>query len=572
MPAARRLGLVLGTAVVAALGVAALVQANRHPDQALAGGAAGALALQLAAGLGAYGAGADLALRGRPRLSGVLLAASGIALLLGGVPLPEAGGPALFTAALVAGSCAPALAGAAAVCHPFVGRRLGALVAGTAATTVLALGVLPAATFDPTASGCFSCPRNLLFVRDEPGLHDAVVSSAPWLQALLCAMFAVVAATRWAVHPALVRATAAPVGFGGAVVAALGAAVFGHDAAAKASGIDGATRALWLTQCAALLLVAMGVGARALRARALRGHIAEIVIGTLPSPERLRDALASRLGDPLLAIAYPGGRADPVDADGRVAPDPAPGTTTTEVIRRRRVVALLYHDPALTHAPERLAAAARAAGPALEHASLRARLRAELADLRASRTRIVELADAERRRLERDLHDGAQQRLIALSVALQDAGDPALARAHEEVRAALEDLRTLAHGIHPVALSDAGLDAAIDRLAEDSRIPVRLDSRLAMRFPPAIEAAAYRFVLEAVRCAESYGTRSVVAVRISHAAGALLVRIAIPAVDTVTASRWLEHAEDRIVALDGELTIWREEGAARVEARIPCGS
>jgi signal transduction histidine kinase len=576
MGSARRLLIVIATAAVVALGLAALVQAHRHPDQAVAGAGAGALLLQLAAGLGAWAAGVDLARRRSMRVSGALLAATGPALLLGVVPLPEAGGPLLFAAALAGGACAPALAGAAALLHPAIARgRLDALLAGaTVAGAIVVLGLLAAATFDPRASGCFTCPRNLLLVHGDAGLHDALVRDGPRAEALLCALVAVLALVRWARHPALLRWAAAPVVVGGAVAAALGAASFAHAAYAGTPRVDATTRALWLAQCAVLVLAAAGVLWQALRARALRRRIADIVVATLPSADRLRVALADGLGDPGLAIAFPGVRDGPVDADGRAAGVPAPGTVVTEVSRGREVVAMLRHDPALVHAPERLAAAARGAGPALEHASLRARLRAELAELSASRIRIVEVADDERRRVERDLHDGAQQRLIALSIALQQVprGDGHLGRAGDELRRALDELRALAHGIHPASLTEAGIAAAVRELAERSRVPVRLASLPSERCPAPVEAAAYRLVLDAVRCAERDGDGGAVVIAIAREDARLRASLMLPGVRHAGAELSLEHARDRVSALEGDLTIRGEPGGARVEACLPCGS
>jgi signal transduction histidine kinase len=532
-----RLVALLGTLAVAALAVVALTQAQHHPEQALGGDGAGALALQLVAGLGAYAAGLDLALRRSATRSGALLCASGVALLLGAAPLPDAGGALLFTAALALGTFAPLLAGAAAAAHPAAPRPLGTAIVAVAALAVVALGLLPAAVFDPEASGCFDCPRNLLLVHGDPALYDTLTDARPWVIGTISAALAAVALVRWTRRPALVRRATASVTVGGALVAAVGA-----------------TDDLWLVQCALLALVAIAVGAEALRARLLRGQIADIVVATLPSPERLREALAQRLGDPQLAIAYPG----PVDDDGRPSPPP-PATTTTPVARGSHVVALLYHDQAL--APDRLATAARGAGPALEHASLRARLRAEVAELSASRARIVEVADDERRRAERDLHDGAQQRLIALSVALAQV--PKAARAADELRTALDDLRALARGIHPASLTEAGIAAALGELAEHSRVPVRLDKLPAGRRPPAVEAAVYRLVLDAVACAEREG--GAVAVSIED-----VVTLTLKGVNPAAAAHALEHARDRIAALDGELAIHETAGGVRVEAR--CGS
>jgi signal transduction histidine kinase len=320
--------------------------------------------------------------------------------------------------------------------------------------------------------------------------------------------------------------------------------------------------------------VATGVALQRLRARALRGRIADIVVETLPSPDRLRAALAVALGDPGLAITYPGSRDGPVDADGHPAGPPVPGTVVTEVTRGREIVAMLLHNSALTHAPERLAAAARGAGPALEHASLRARLRAELAELSASRIRIVEVADDERRRVERDLHDGAQQRLIALSIALQQIPrhNGPLGRAGAELQVALDDLRALAHGIHPASLTEAGITAAVRELAERSRVPIRLATLPGERCPAPVEAAAYRLVLDAVRCAERSGEGGTIVITIEHEHTRLHATLTLPGVRHVTASLNLEHARDRIAALEGELTIRGEPSGSRVEACLTCGS
>ncbi|MDA0158833.1 histidine kinase [Solirubrobacter ginsenosidimutans] len=574
MPPRRRLVLILGLPLVAVLGTAALVQARRHPEQALGGAGAGALALQLLAGFGACAAGADLDLRRSMRLSGGLLAASGVALLLGAVPLHDAGSAVLFTAALAGGAFAPAFAGAAAVCHPVAGRRLGTVVAGMAAAAVVVLGVVPTALFDPVASGCLACPRNLLLVHGYGALQLPPVSVAPWAQALLCGGLCVLAVGRWARRPALARRAGAPVAVGGALVAALGAAAFVHAAVVSGPRVDETARSLWLAQCALLALVATGVAVQALRARLLRGQIADIVVATLSSPERLREALARRLGDPGLAICFPGARNGPVDAEGRPSRVPSPGAATTEVVRGRQVVALLAHDAALTHAPDRLATAARGAGPALEHASLRARLRAELAELSASRTRIVEVADEERRRAERDLHDGAQQRLIALSVALAQVAhqDGSLARAADELRRALEDLRALAHGLHPASLTEAGIAAALGELGERSRVPVRLTALPSGRWPPLVEAALYRLVLDGVGCAERAGDGGVVVVAIEHVGAGLGATVTLPGVRAATASLGLEHVYDRIAALDGALTLHETVAGVHLEAHLPCGS
>jgi signal transduction histidine kinase len=558
--AARAL-LLLAASLVVSAGAAALVQAERHPELSIGGAGAWAGALQLAAGLGACAAGADLALRRALWLPGGLLATSGLALLLGSAPLSEPGGAALFTAALAFGTFAPVLAGAAAVSTPVIGRIDAALLAAVLAD-VLVLGLLVTATFDPVATGCFACPRNLMLVHGAPSLRAALLDAAPVVESALCAVLAAVAVARWAAQPVLVRRAVAPVVLGGALTATLGCAAFAHT-----TRFDGMARALWLAQCAVLALVAAAIGIQAWRSRALRERIGELVVATLPSPERLRDGLAVTLDDPSLVIAFPGARSCPVDAAGAPARAPAADMAITEVTRGEEVVALLYHDVALTHSPERLAAAARGAGPALQHASLRARLRAEVDELRASRMRVVEVSDDARRRAERNLHDGAQQRLIALSVALAQHSE--LGRAGEELRRALEDLRTLAHGIHPASLTDGGVVAAIGELAERCRVPLELLEVSEDRAPAATESAIYRLVLDGVGCAERHGDGGTVTVAI---AGAVSVQLALPGVRRAQAALELAHAADRIAALDGTLSIIEATDGVRVQALVPCAS
>src|SRR4051794_12645406 len=152
----RKLTVALATAAVAALGAAVLVQVHRHGSEAVGGRSAAAAWLQLAAALATWAAGLDLALRGRARLSGGLLAGAGPALLLGAVPLPSAGGALLFTAALLGGAGAAPLAGSAGLLHPAPARRLDVGVAGAAvAGAIVVLGLVATAAFDPRAAGCF---------------------------------------------------------------------------------------------------------------------------------------------------------------------------------------------------------------------------------------------------------------------------------------------------------------------------------------------------------------------------------------------------------------------------------
>ncbi len=230
-------------------------------------------------------------------------------------------------------------------------------------------------------------------------------------------------------------------------------------------------------------------------------------------PRAVQEALAAALGDPTLRVVYWVGGAY-VDAGGRPAPAPGEGRSRTELAD----VAALDHAGAPCHAPELLREATAAAALALANARLEVELRARLEALRASRARIVEAGDAERRRLGRDLHDGAQQRLVALMLELQLAReswehDPAGARelvdlAFANAQAAVGELRDLAAGIHPAVLSQRGLHAALETLANRSAVPLELAAELPERLPSAVETAAYFVVAEALTNVAKYAGAS----------------------------------------------------------------
>jgi signal transduction histidine kinase len=231
---------------------------------------------------------------------------------------------------------------------------------------------------------------------------------------------------------------------------------------------------------------------------------------------------------------------------------------------------VLLHRSDLVDNLELVEEVASAARLALENERLQAEVRAQLEDLRSSRARIIEAGDAERRRLERDLHDGAQQRLVGLSLALRllraqlgTDQDQKLTRRLDEVDAELHravgELRELAHGIHPVVLSDEGLAAAVEALAEATPAPLRIGAVPQQRFPAAIETAAYLVVAEAANA----GAARVSATKRD---GALLVDV-----ETEAEPQGLVDLEDRVGALDGRVTVERAPGGGvRIRAEIPC--
>ena len=187
-------------------------------------------------------------------------------------------------------------------------------------------------------------------------------------------------------------------------------------------------------------------------------------------------------------------------------PEPGSGRAWTAVEQDGRRVAAIVHDAALDTSPELVHAAAAASSLAIDNERLKADLRARVEDLRVSRLRIVEAADEARRRIERDLHDGAQQQLLALALELRvlrssisdpEAG-PLVDGLAVRLDAALGELRELARGIHPAILTRSGLEPAIAALAERAPVPVRVECAIDGRLAPAVEAAAYFVVAEAL--------------------------------------------------------------------------
>ncbi len=576
MGRSRFLGLALAMGGAAALGVAALISARRSPGETLGGGTSWALALQLLSGLGAASVGASFVWHGTHRLVGALLLAAGGAVFLQQLPLPGSTGAVLFTAALAGGSMPSPLVGVAALVAAGGARRFpDALVAGVAVVVgMFVLGVLPTALFDPRSSGCFACSRNLLLVHGSSEVHDELIRAGLPAAAVACGLLALLASVRALARRGLFRSSTAPVVIGGAGAAALGAALFAHETGAGLHEIDSTTRALWLLQCGILAAVAPGVVLLSIRGRLLRDRIAAMVAAASPSAEALRAALAVSLGDPQLEIVFPRAGGGVVDFAGRDVAAIRGDVAVAEVVRRGQVVAQLRHAGRLSQMPERVTQAALGAGLALEHASLHARLEAEVADLAASRARIVDVGDGERRRLERNLHDGAQQRLIALLMELQlmSGPDAAIERAKGELQRALGNLRAIAHGIYPVSLAEAGLVEAARELADESRVPMRFEVGSRPHLLPSVEAAFYRLVLDCVRLAERYGNGAALVVQIEAAPGSARLRIVAPGVDQRSAERALEYARDRLDALSGTLRTSAVETDLVVEATVSCGS
>jgi signal transduction histidine kinase len=326
-----------------------------------------------------------------------------------------------------------------------------------------------------------------------------------------------------------------------------------------------------------------------LHARLARAAVGDLLIGLRSdsAPADLRAAIARALRDPSLTLVFwlPE-YASWADVDGnRVVLDAdGDGRATTLIDRGDQHLAALTHDASLNDEPELLESVAAAAGMALENARLHAESRARLSELRASRERIVAAGDAERRRLERNLHDGAQQRLVAVALQLRllrdrIRGDPALAEelatvASDELAQSLAELRELARGLHPAVL-EHGLAAALDALANRSAVATTIRYDAPGRLPESVELAAYFVACEALTNTAKYAGASAATVRVWRDNGAAIIEVADDGVGGASdeGGSGLRGLADRVEALDGTLRVTSPAGAGTiVTARLPCAS
>jgi signal transduction histidine kinase len=263
-------------------------------------------------------------------------------------------------------------------------------------------------------------------------------------------------------------------------------------------------------------------------------------------------------------------------------PGPGSGRGFTPVERDGELVAGIVHDELVVD--KELDSLAAAAAIAIENERLDAELRAKVEELRESRSRMLRVGLEERRRLERDLHDGAQQRLVSMALNIRLArdrlrDDPSVAEglldsAGAELDAALAELRELARGIHPAVLSDRGLDAALETLAHRAPLPVELTRVEHERLPEAIELAAYFVVAEALTNVAKYAGATHAKVNVGQVNGRLVVEVADDGVggadpDNGTGLRGLA---DRLAVIEGRLEVDSPPGrGTTIRARIPCG-
>jgi signal transduction histidine kinase len=499
-----------------AYGVASVVVDPRAGEPQIPTSYAGASTLAatvgVVAGLGLLAAGSTLWLDGGRDRVAVLLLLAGVAWFAVDWVGWEDGPSIVRSTSMVAEPFLPALL---LDLVPTVGGGRVARVCSHAAYAATAVVSVGRALFrDPFLDPhCWSnCIDNAFLVYADQGIARALDTALPRVTLAVGILTLSLATWRTIAASPAARRTDVPLlaslALAGGVEAAYGVAL-------TLEPVESPERTSFLTLYVvagcALTLVALSACWSMAQAQRRRSAVARLAadLETAPPAGSIAAALARSLGDPRLDVAYPvseklvDGDGLPIETDGRQA---------TPLVRDGATIAVLLHEPGSMLPEELERELGTAARLAIENERLRAEVLSRLHELRASRARIVDTADTERRRLERDLHDGAQQQLLAVSYdlrrALSDAGGDlasALQASMGEVEAALDELRELAHGIHAAILSEAGLDAALRTLAESARAPLEIAACTQERLPPATEAAAYAVAVEVLERTDQDG-------------------------------------------------------------------
>jgi signal transduction histidine kinase len=422
---------------------------------------------------------------------------------------------------------------------------------------------------------------NLLAAFPNADIADAVDKGQRSLAGLASVAVAFVVALRWwsASRP---RRRALLPSVAGSVALLLFAALLTNDIV---TGSRSQT-VLWLAICS-LVTVPAAFLVGLLRSRLARGGLADLFRDLKTTRGvGLQEALAKTLGDPSLVVAYRLPESlGYADADGRpvLVPPVASDRSAATVESEGTELAALVYDASLDDDPELVEAVRAAASMALENERLNAEAHSRLAEVQASRERIVAASDAERRRLERNLHDGAQQRLVALSLQLRllegRVGDDPSAQelvssASTQLAESLAELRELARGIHPAVLNH-GLEAALDSLAARSTVPTTVTYEGDGPLSEPVELAAYFVASEALANVAKYAHATSARVRFSHAGRNAVIEIADDGVGGAdeAGGSGLRGLADRVAALDGRLRVVSPQGAGTVVvAELPCGS
>ena len=450
--------------------------------------------------------------------------------------------PLAFTVFFLIGELGYVLVGHVALAYP-TGRvtdRLERAFLKVAYAVALVFPLAIVLVYDGTTRLTYFDPaprESLLLVSPNPGLVEAFEKAfIAGAYGLLATIFIVLVARKFLRATPRARRILAPLWIAAAV-------------AALRASLDGILTfttpprelvyQLFWWQTAGLAALPLALLAGFLRARLARVQVGELVVHLQQTaPGELRDELALALDDPTLEVALwlPEQR-EYVDAAGDPFPMPidGPERAVTRIEHEGQPLAVLVHDPTLRDEPKLVEAVAAAARLALVNARLHAEVRAQLEMVQESRARIVTAADEERRRIERDLHDGAQQRLVALALELRSAQrrlgeerdpeiDQLLESTADELQVALQELRELAQGIHPGILTQGGLAPALESLAARVPLPVSV-AATQERLPPDVEATAYFVACEALTNVVKHSQASKAAIRALRDDGMLVVEV-----------------------------------------------
>jgi signal transduction histidine kinase len=436
---------------------------------------------------------------------------------------------------------------------------------------------------DSRSQICSDCPSNAFEVTRNDGVANALLQGQRTVGVVLSVFTVALLVRRWRRASPPERRAGAPVLWAGSAMFAALAISVGNDIFDHPLGPGPA----W-TRSLVFASIPIAVLAVLLQRRLARGAVAGLVVelGEGTTSIDLREALGRAVGDPSLELAYwVPASARYVDSSGHPVELPQPGSerAATVVEREGEPIAALVHDPALAENNELVQSVCAAAALTLENARLQAELRARLTDLQASRARLVEATDSERRRIERDLHDGTQQRLVSIAMALglaesklaadRPAVEPVLREAREALAVALAELRELTQGIRPAILVERGLAAALDDLSRRAALPVRLDVAVRHRLPEQVESAAYFVASEALANAAKHSHASEVRLDASRDGALLVLEVADDGIGGAASGggSGLRGLADRVEALGGMLTVSSPPGrGTTVRAEIPC--
>jgi signal transduction histidine kinase len=568
----------IGAAAVAcaALAAAAIQRGQLRTDSpALA-------AFTIVAGVSFVSAGLIASARRPERWTGALMIAAGFALFAG--TLVQANRSLPFTVGLVAAGLPAAVLVNLVLVFPD-GRLHSSwerLIVGAAYLNAIVVQIVMLMFMGIGQVGGCPCPHNLLFARDDMTVHMRLMSIERYAGLAIAAAVALVLVQRWRLASPPLRRALFPILVSGGVAIALLAATL----IASSLPYTGAPIKLQSAERLAFGVVPIAYLVGLFRARMGRVGVSDLIVelGRGLEPGRLRDAIARSLRDPSLELGF--WIRDPdeyVDVDGHpVSVAPAAGRAVTVLERHGRKVAALVHDPALSEDPALLDAVSSAAGLALENERLLAELRAQLDEVRDSRARLVEASVTERRRLERNLHDGAQQRLVTLSLHLRMAqetlhDDPVATEAMlegvgDDLKQALEELRELARGLHPAVLTDRGLAPALQSLANRSPFTVAIAGVPALRLPEPVEAALYYVVAESLTNAAKHSGATKGSIKLSTTPETVAVEIRDNGSGgaNLTSGTGLRGLADRIEALGGKLWLQSPvDGGTVIQAELP---